>query len=211
MILYGYWRSTASYRVRIALNVKGVAYEQVTLDLRTGVQRTAEHLLRQPQGLVPAVQVQEATLLQSPAILEWLDETYSTPPLLPPDRTGRAVVRAMAAIIGCDIHPLNNLRILDFLRSRFAAEPSHIENWMTMWMHEGFRALEIMIERYGGEFSFGDSLTIADCYLLPQVYSAERFGVDLTKYTRIRAVASRSAEIPAVALAHPDRQPDADR
>ena len=209
--LHGYWRSTAAYRVRIALALKRVDYAQVTHDLRTGAQREAGYRALNPQALVPALQTDDAVLTQSPAILEWIDETYPDPPLLPGDARGRAIVRAMAATIACDIHPVNNLRILNALRSEFGADEAAIQRWIARWIGEGFAALEVMIAHHGNGFAFGATPTIADCHLVPQVYSAERFGVDLTPYPHLKAAADTACALPAFAAAHPDRQPDADR
>lgn len=211
MILHGYWRSTASYRVRIALALKGLPHEQVTHDLRTGAQASEEYRAVQPQGLVPALETDEAVLVQSPAILEWLEERYPEPALLPASLADRATVRAMAAVIGCDIHPLNNLRVLSELRGTFAASPDQVNAWIARWIGDGFAALEGMIARHGGGFAFGDRVTLADCYLVPQLYSAERFGVDLAAFPALVAAAERARALPEVAAAHPDRQPDADR
>ncbi|RDE05013.1 maleylacetoacetate isomerase [Sphingomonas aracearum] len=211
MILHGYWRSTASYRVRIALNLKGLSYAQVTHDLRTGAQASEEYRALQPQGLVPALEADEAVLVQSPAILEWLEERYPEPALLPASLTDRATVRAMAAVIGCDIHPLNNLRVLNALSGAFAASPDQVNAWIARWIGDGFAALEGMIARHGGGFAFGDRVSLADCYLVPQLYSAERFGVDLAAFPALVAAAERARALPEVAAAHPDRQPDADR
>ena len=210
MTLHGYWRSTTSYRVRIALNLKGLRYDQVTHDLRTGAHRADEYRRLNPQGLVPALETETGVLVQSPAIIEWLEETYPASPLLPADAEGRAIVRAMAAVIGCDIHPVNNMRVLNRLRTELGAGDADVAAWIAQWIAEGFEALEAMIAGYGGLHAFGDSPTIADCYLLPQVYSAERFKVDLTAFPHIRGVADCFAALPPVAAAHPDRQPDAD-
>lgn len=210
MILHGYWRSGTSYRVRIALALKGVDYAHATHDLRTGAQRDAAYRAVNPQGLVPALALDDAVLTQSPAILEWLEERYPDPPLLPHDAIDRATVRAMAATIGCDIHPLNNLRILDTLRGEFGADGHAVNAWIARWIGDGFAALEIMVARHGAGFAFGDTPTFADCYLVPQIYAAERFGVDLTRYPRLTAAAAHARAQPAFAAAHPDRQPDAD-
>lgn len=209
--LHGYWRSGASYRVRVALNLKGIAYEQVTHDLRTGAQRDPAYLRLQPQGLVPALVVDETTtLIQSPAILEWLEERYPDPPLLPPRSMDRAIVRAMAAIVGCDIHPLNNQRVLKSIRNGLHADNDTVDAWVARWIVAGFAALEPMIAQYGGRFAFGDTPTLADVYLVPQVYSADRFGIDMAAYPHLVKAVDKARELPAFAAAHPLVQPDAD-
>lgn len=210
MRLHGYWRSGTSYRVRIALNFKGVTYEQVAHDLWRGDQKRQAFLALQPQGLVPALKVDGQVLIQSPAILEWLEERYPDPPLLPQDVLGRAQVRAMAAIIGCDIHPLNNLRILKALKNDLGADQAAINNWIARWISDGFTALEAMTGDHGGVFAFGDEPTLADVYLVPQIYSAERFGVDLSPFPRLTAAAAAARALPAFAAADPAVQPDAD-
>jgi maleylpyruvate isomerase len=209
-ILHGYWRSTASYRVRIALNLKGVAHDQRTHDLRQGAQRSDAYLTLNAQGLVPALEIDGTVLTQSLAILEWLDEVHPTPPLLPSTPGARAVVRAMASLIASDIHPLNNLRVLNTLRGDFAATDAQVQAWIVHWIGEGFGALERLVERHGGAFAFGDTPTLADCCLVPQIYSAERFAADLTPFARLVAIGARARALPAFAAAHPDRQPDAD-
>jgi maleylpyruvate isomerase len=211
LTLHGYWRSTTAYRVRIALALKGVAYEQVTHDLRTGAQRDAGYRALNPQGLVPALETDDAVLTQSSAILEWIDETYPGPPLLPVGANDRAIVRAMAATIACDIHPINNLRILNALRTEFGADEAAVQRWIARWIGDGFAALETMVARHGEGFAFGATPTIADCHLVPQVYSAERFAVDLSPYPHLMAAADTARALPAFAAAHPDQQPDADR
>lgn len=210
LTLHGYWRSTTAYRVRIALALKGIAYEQVAHDLRTGAQRKAEYRTLNPQGLVPALETDDVVLTQSPAILEWIDETYPDPPLLPVGANDRAIVRAMAATIACDIHPVNNLRILNALHTEFGADEAAVNRWIARWIADGFAALETQIARHGDGFAFGTTPTIADCHLVPQVYSAERFAVDLSPYPKLKAAAENARALPALAAAHPDRQPDAD-
>ena len=210
IILHGYWRSTASYRVRIALNLKAVPYDQVFHDLRTGAQRDAAYKAIAPQGLVPALETDQGVLTQSLAILEWINERWPEPALLPVDLHGRAVVRAMAALVGADIHPLNNLRVLQVLRTTYAASADQIDDWMARWIRDGFEALESLIAQHGGEFAYGDQPGLADCLLVPQVYSAERFKVDLAGFPHIRRATSSAMALPAFAAAHPSVQPDAD-
>ena len=210
MILHGYWRSSAAYRARIALNLKGLAYEQQGHDLRTGGHKDAAYLALNPQGMVPALEVDGVVLTQSPAILEWLEEAHPKPPLLPTDLAERAHVRAMAALIACDIHPLNNLRVGKALREGFGADQAAIDAWAGRWIIPGFEALETLVGQHGAGWSFGDTPTLADCFLIPQVYSARRFNVALDAFPRLLAIDARAAEHPAFAAAHPDRQPDAD-
>lgn len=206
--LYSAWRATAPYRVRIGLALKGAAYDYVAVDLLAGEQREPAYRAVNPQGLTPALDIGGRVLTQSLAILEWLEETRPEPPLLPADPLDRATVRAMAGIVACDIHPLNNTRV-----GRRMMEMGHawdaVVGWMQGWIREGFDTLEPMVARHGGGFAFGDAPTLADCCLVPQVYSARRFEVDLGPYPSIRACADRAAEHPAFTAAHPDRQPDA--
>lgn len=209
--LHGYWRSTASYRVRIALALKGIVYEQVAYDLRTAVHRAEPFLTINPQGLVPAIQVEEGVLTQSLAILEWLEERFPDPALLPRALEDRARVRAMAGVVCCDIHPLNNLRVLQALRSDFAADDEQIGVWIGRWISEGFAAIEPQIERFGGRFAFGDAPGLADCCLVPQAYAAERFAIDMSSFPAIRGVVARCLPLAPFGAAHPSSQPDADR
>ncbi len=209
LTLHGYWRSSAAYRVRIALNLKGLAYNQVTYDLRQKAEKADAYALLNPQKLVPALQTDEGVVLtQSPAILEWLEETHPEPALLPENPTDRAHVRAMAAAVACDIHPVNNLRILNALRGEFGASDDQVTAWVTRWIGDGFDALETMVN---GRFCFGDTPTLADCCLAPQVYNAQRFKLDLARWPKIAAVAEACNALPAFAAARPEAQPDADR
>jgi maleylpyruvate isomerase len=209
IILHGYWRSGTSYRTRIALELKGLTYEQRAVDLRAGDQRSEAYRKLNPQGLVPAIEFEGGVLTQSPAILEWLEERWPEPALLPADMDDRAQVRAMAALVGCDIHPLNNLRVLKAVRE-LGADEAGTNAWAGRWISAGFQALEAGIERHGDGWCWGSAPTLADCYLIPQIYSARRFGVDLSAWPRIVAVDARAADHPAFQAAHPDRQPDAD-
>ena len=211
LVLHGYWRSGTSYRTRIGLNIKGVPYRTVAHDLRAEEQKSEAFLALNPQGLVPVLVAGDKLLTQSSAILEWLDETYPAPPLLPRDPDSRAIVRAMAMTIACDIHPLNNLRVLVALGRDFGADDAIKAAWATRWIADGFVALDRMIGEHGGRYAFGDSLTIADCHLVPQVYAARRFNVPLEPYPAVCAAAANAERVPQVAAAHPDRQPDADR
>lgn len=206
LVLHDYTRSSAAYRVRIALNLKGLAYEQVNHDLRAGEQRARTYLALNPQGLIPALDTGSGIIAQSGAIMEWLEERYPQVPLLPSDADGRAIVRSMAQIIACDIHPLNNLRVQIYLRDKLAVDDAQMSDWINTWMREGFEAVEELIARHGGQFAFGDSPTIADCYLLPQVFSANRYNVVLDAFPRMTAVAARVAALEPVQRAHPDRQ-----
>ena len=210
LVLHGYWRSGTSYRTRIALNIKGVAFRQEPVDLRQGVQKSESYLALNPQGLVPALETADGVLTQSSAIIEWLDERYPQPPLLPKTPAERAIVRAMALTVACDIHPLNNLRVLKYLRSEFAAEQEATDRWAETWIAQGFDALEAMIGLHGGRFAYGDSLTTVDCHLVPQAYSAQRFNVNCARWPRLLAAAENAMAEGPVAAAHPDQQPDAD-
>ena len=210
LVLHSMWRATAPYRVRIGLNLKGLAYDYVGVDLAGGEGRREPYLGVNRQGLVPALTTDDGVLTQSLAILEWLEEIHPEPPLLPSGAWDRATVRAMAEIVACDIHPLNNLRVLQALAGlgHGFGSPDQTE-WIHRWIGAGFDALEPMIARHGAGFAYGETPTIADCCLIPQIYSAERYGLPLGPYPAIRAVAARAAEHPDFAAAHPDRQPDA--
>lgn len=209
IVLHGYWRSSAAYRVRIALHLKGLEYRQLSHDLRKGEQRAPDYLAIAPHGLVPALQAGSSVLIESPAILEWIDEQWPTPPLLPGGADERAIVRAMAALIGCDVHPLNNLRVLQALRADFGASKDQVQQWVHRWIAQGFGPLEQMVARHGGTHAFGDTPGMADIYIVPQLYNARRFSVDLSPYPHLVAVGERAARLEAFSLAHPDRQPDA--
>ena len=209
LTLHSYWRATAPYRVRIGLNLKGLDYGYVGVNLLKGEQHADDYVAtRNRQHLTPALETDGHVLVQSLAILEWLEETHPAPALLPTDAFERAAVRAMAAIVACDIHPLNNMRIQKALEQFGVGEAGRLE-WSQRWIIDGFSALEPMVARHGKGFAFGDAPTLADCCLVPQVYSAERYKVDLAPVPAIAAAAAHAGAHPAFAAAHPDRQPDA--
>jgi len=210
LTLHSMWRATAPYRLRIGLGIKGLAYDYVGVDLVGGEARRPPYLDLNAQGLVPALVTDDGVLTQSLAALEWLDETHPEPPLLPASPWDRAVVRTMAEIVACDIHPLNNLRVLQALGGlgHPMGGPDQ-QAWGADWIARGFAALEPMIARHGAGFAFGDTPTIADCCLIPQIWSSSRFKVDLEPYPALRAVYDHAAEHPAFIAAEPARQPDA--
>ena len=210
IILHGYWRSSAAYRTRIGLNLKGLSYRQESHDLRTGEQGAPAFRAIAPQGLVPALEIDGIIVTQSLAILEWLEEVHPEPPLLPREAAARALVRSQAAIIACDVHPLNNLRVLKALKNDLGAGDVAVSRWIARWIHDGLGPLEIMAQRHGEGFCFGDSPTIADCCLVPQLYNARRFEVDLAHYPTLLAIDQRCRQLDAFARADPGVQPDAD-
>jgi maleylacetoacetate isomerase len=209
MRLYDYWRSSAAYRVRIALNVKGLAYQPVPVDLRAGAQRAPEFLALNPQGLVPVLEDGGVVLTQSLPILNYLEERYPEPPLLPTDLPGRAKSRAIAVAIACEIHPLNNLRVLRYLARELGLDEERRLVWYRHWVAEGFGALEAMLARSAGAFCVGDAPSLADVCLVPQVYNARRYECDLDPHPTIRRIDERCQMIEAFARAAPERQPDA--
>jgi maleylpyruvate isomerase len=212
MKLYSFFRSGTSHRLRIALHLKRLAYDYVAMDLRREQHLRAEYRSVHPQGLVPALRTDDdGLLIQTPAIIEWLEERYPEPPLLPFDPTARARVRALAAIVGYDVHPVNNRRILEALRHDFGANETAIHRWCATWIGAGFDAIEALLtaDTQRGEFCFGHSPTLADVYLVPQVESARRFGVDLQRWPLISTVDAACAQLPAFRDAAPAVQPDA--
>ena len=211
MKLYNFFRSGTSHRLRIALNLKGISPEYIAVDLRTEEHLKEAFKSLNPQGLVPALVHDDKVLIQSPAIIEWLEERYPTPALLPQDADQRAQVRALAAVVGCDIHPLNNRRVLEYVRHQFKADEAAINTWCATWICAGFDALEALLQAdtQRGRFCFGDSPTVADVYLVPQVESARRFKVDLSQWPLISAVEAACMQLDAFKQASPMQQPDA--
>jgi maleylacetoacetate isomerase len=211
MKLYTYFRSSAAYRVRIAMNLKGIAAEQISIHLTKdgGKQHGAEYRAVNPQRRVPALTLDNGeVLLQSPAIIEYLDETHPQPPFLPSDPVARARVRAFAAVIACDIHPLNNLAPLQYLRRTLKHEQPEIDAWYHHWINEGFTALETMIRP--GPYCFGTDVTLADIYLVPQMYNARRLKVPLDAFPKLVAAEGALLKLPAFDRARPENQPDAE-
>ena len=207
-ILHDYYRSSAAYRVRIALNLKGVEYESRSVNLAEGAQKSAAYCALNPQGLVPMLEIDGLKLTQSLSIIMYLATTIPDPPLLPADAGEAAHVRGMALTIACDIHPLNNLRVLKYLKGELGQEQEAVDRWYAHWITEGLTALEAIAAPRAGAFLYGDTPTIADICLVPQLYNARRFNVPLDAYpTLLRADASANA-LPAFAAAHPDRQED---
>ena len=203
--LYDYWRSSASYRVRIALSLKGVDYERVPIDLAFGAQGMADYKALNPQGFVPMLEIDGHRIVQSLAICNYLESTRPEPRIVPADAAERAHMLGLAMTIACDIHPLNNLRVLKHLASEFGADEGAKKAWITRWVSEGFAALEALAAPRAGRFLIGDEPTVADVFLVPQIYNARRFEVPLEAYpTLVRADAEASAH-PAFAAAHPDR------
>jgi maleylpyruvate isomerase len=213
-VLHTYFRSSASYRVRIALNIKGLTARHVPVHLTRngGEQNQDNYKALNPQGLVPLLRDGDLYLSQSLAILEYLEERYPSPPLLPAPIEDRALVRQLALEIACDIHPLNNLRVLNFLAGTLGLPETAKPQWVQHWITLGFDALErrLATSHRRGRFCLGDRPTFADCCLVPQVFNARRFGVDLSRYPTLSAIDLACEEHPAFALAHPSVQPDAE-
>ena len=210
MKLYGYFRSSAAFRVRIALNLKGLAYETASIHLRRNDQTRPDYRRVNPQGLVPTLDLDGRTLIQSLAIIEYLDETHPEPPLLPADAADRARVRALAEIVACDIHPINNLRVLRYLTRSYGRDENDIGQWYNHWIAAGFEALEALLadDPRTGVFCHGDRPGLADVALVPQVVNAERYRLDMSPYPTIARIFATCMKESAFAAAHPDDQPD---
>ena len=211
MKLYTYFRSSAAYRVRIALNLKKLSAEMIPVNLLKGEQTEATYGAVNPQRLLPALEENGEVLIQSLAIMEYLEETYPEPPILPAAATERARVRALALAVACEIHPLNNLKVLRYLTGVIGASEEQKNAWYKHWVAEGFSGVEAMLagSRHTGRFCHGDSPSMADCCLVPQVFNARRFNCDLGAYPAIVRVAEECEKHPAFIAAHPDKQKDA--
>jgi maleylacetoacetate isomerase len=209
MRLYENWRSSAAYRVRIALNLKGLAYEGVAIDLRGGDQHGTDYRRRNPEGLVPLLEDGALALRQSLAIIEYLDETHPEPPLLPQGPAARAEARAIALAIACDIHPLNNLRVLQYLERELGQGEDSRLRWYRYWVASGLGALEAQLAGRAGRFCLGERPGVADVCLVPQMYKGRRYGCDLDPYPTLRRIDEHCQTLPAFAAAAPERQPGA--
>ena len=214
MKLYTFFRSSASYRVRIALNFKGVSYEQAPIHLRRsgGEQFTAAYKAVNPQALVPALEDNGKILTQSLAIIEYLEDKYPRPPLLPADPADKALVRGMALVIACEVHPIQNLRVLNYVKKEYSQTDDQVNRWAQHWINLGLAALEqlIVAQPKRGKFCFGDTPTLADICLVPQLGNARRYGSDLSQYPNILGVEKNCMTLPAFVNAAPEKQPDAE-
>jgi maleylpyruvate isomerase len=206
MKLYSYFRSSAAYRVRIALNIKQIEVETIAIDLVSGKQKSAAYVAINAQGLVPSLELDDGRIInQSLAICEWLETNYPSPSLLSSDSFHAAQIRACALAIACDIHPVNNLRILKYLENNFEVEDDEKNTWYRHWVEEGFRAIENSVTP--GPYCFGEAVSLADVFLVPQVYNAKRFNVDMSQYPKIEAINGYCLQQQAFISASPKNAP----
>lgn len=210
MKLYGYYRSSASYRIRIILNIKGIEWEYVSVRLDKGEQMSPEHLARNPLKLVPVLDTGDALLAQSVAIAEFLETRFPEPALLPSGDIEKARVRELVQVIASDIQPIANLRVLKHIRANFGVDDAGVDDWACTWIGKGFEAFEKRASEWStdGQFAFGDRISVADAFLMPQAYNADRFGLDMTPFPTIRSIVAHCSTLEPVARAHPSLQPD---
>lgn len=207
MKLYTYSRSSAAYRVRIALNLKGIDYIAQSINLLEAQHKSEQYKASNPQGLIPALELNDGNVIsQSTAILEWLEETHPTPPLLPADPLARSQVRSLANHVACDIHPLNNLSVLGYLKESLGADQQQLDLWYSQWVNRGFQSIETVVRQGKGEYCFGEKPGLADCYLIPQVFNALRFKVSMNAYPAILSIYHHCNTLEAFHRAHPDQQ-----
>lgn len=209
--LHSYWRSSAAYRVRLALAIKRLPYRQVAWHMAKGEHQQPAYRQIAPFGLVPMLEIDGLRLQQSLAIIEYLDARHPEPALLPTDPAQRAQTRALAQLVACEMHPLNNLRTLNRLRSQFGADDAQVQDWYRHWCEEGFRAFEAALGASHGDYALGAAPSLVECCLVPQVYNARRYEVDLTPFARVRAIVQACESLPAFDTARPENQPDAPR
>lgn len=211
MKLYTFFRSSAAFRVRIALNLKGLQYESIPKSFAKNEHRAADYLAVNPQGLIPALETDGVVLSQSLAIMEYLDEKYPAPAFLPSDAIGRARVRSMALAIVADLHPIDNLRVLNYLRKELGQDDNGVNTWYRHWVTEGFKGLEPQAREYskGGRYCYGDAVSLADICLVPQMFNARRFETDLSAFPTLVAISKHLESLPQFEAARPELQPDA--
>lgn len=210
MKLYSYFRSSAAYRVRIAMNLKGLNYDYLPVNLLAMEQKSEEYLAHNPQGLVPALDIGGGEIIaQSGAILEWLEETTPEPALLPANALQRSHVRSMVSNIACDVHPLLNIAILNYLKDELHSDKDKAQTWYQTWIDRGFLSVEQFLVQHSGQFCYGDQATLADCYLVPQVYNAQRFKIPMEPYPQIMRVTQHCNTLTPFIDAQPEQQPDA--
>ncbi len=210
MKLYGYWRSSASYRVRIALALKGVEVEHIPVNLREGEQGQSEHISRNPQGYLPVLVLEDGTqLTQSLAIMDYIDATFRDPDLMPRDAVKRSKMLAASLIVATDIHPIQNLSVLKYIRAEHGQDDAGVTQWAAHWITKGFKALEEIAQGYETTYLMTDVPSFFECCLIPQVYNARRFGVDMDQFPRLKAIDAACRDLPAFIKAAPETQPDA--
>ena len=210
MKLYGYWRSSASYRVRIALALKGVEVEHIPVNLRTGEQGQGEHVARNPQGYLPVLELQDGTqLTQSLAIIDYIDATFPKPALMPRDAVMRSKMLGSSLIIATDIHPIQNLSVLKYIRAEHGQDDEGVKTWCAHWISKGFKAIEQIAQSYDTPYLMTDAPGFFECCLIPQVYNARRFGVDMDSFPKLKAIDAACNALPAFIKAAPEHQKDA--